>query len=176
MVAPNNDIWAWATGFTPEMQGEHLREADTTTYIAHDKVKAWDAVTISDSGSAWSFPTTLPKVSACGTDATISFHVCGVALNAANSGDLVTVKQNGIAVCKTNKAITGGDWVTPAKFGVGEKYGCVYKCANTGDPIIGQALNSTEAPATAGTGSADVPFQYRPVFVRLFIHGDPLNR
>ena len=94
----------------------------------------------------------------------------------ADSGTAVTVKLKGIMTAKTNKAITAGDYLTPAKFAGGEKYGCVYTCANTGDVICGMALNDTEAPSTAGTGTSTSPFNMRPVTLLIMTNGDPLNR
>lgn len=182
MVKPNNEIWQWQSGFTPMQEGEVFGRLDAITYRAEDDIKKGDAVAFSGSGTTWDFTnaqtvTQKPSVVTCGTNTTDQFKFIGFAHHDADSGEAVTVQVNGAYTAKTNKAITAGDWVTPAKFGTSEKYGCVYTAANSGDVLCGQAQNDTEAPGTAGTGTTASKYNMRPVTVLMIGRiGDPLNR
>ena len=181
MVAANYEVVQWDSGFTPQQEGEVLDVGIALTFRAEDDILKNDAVCYYGSGSTWNWTNAKtvankPSVIACGTNATDQFKFIGFAMGAASSGEEVTVKFKGVFTAKTNKAITAGAWVRPSKWAGGEKYGCVYESDNTGDIIIGIALNETEAPASAGTGTTSDPFNMRPVSVLIINNGDPLNR
>lgn len=182
-LAPNNEEWRWVTGKEPDMAGEALKDANTIAFTAADDIKKYDVVAIYESGGTWNYPNTTPKVATVGSEVPAAtalglllHQTIGVALKDADSGEVVTVKIRGLVSCKTNAVVTAGKWVRGARWVAGEKMGCVYMTDNTGDTILGMALNTTAAPVTAGTGTTTSKFQYEPVIVQLVLHGDPLNR
>lgn len=178
-VSPNNDVWAWER--SPDQEGEILERASSFTFVAEDTIKKYDLVALYGSGSTVYFPTQLPTVAACGSDyiagnvGTVQFKCIGMAMHDAASGTNVTVKMEGMVTLKTNAVITVGAWLRPSHAAADEKKGCAYASANTGENIIGIALNNTVAIAE-GTGTSASPYHFYPVAVKLFIHGDPLNR
>jgi len=180
MVSANNEIWQWDTGYSPYGEGEINNQA-TWTFIAGNTIQKYDVVFLDDSGESWQYPKSdsIPFVGACGGTATDHKKALGIALNAADSGENVSVLCFGerIAILKTNKAINAGKWVRPSTGQNNEKRGCVYECG-TGDVLtIGLALNSVSAPSTPGTGTVSDPYNFRPVAVLLNSFGsiDSLN-
>jgi len=180
MVSPNNEIWQWESGFEPYGEGE-INNSGVFTFIAEDDIQKYDVVALYSSGSEWKYPrpSAIPTVCAVGSNATDGFKTIGLALNAASSGENISVRclADTILVMKTNGTISAGDWVRPSKGVNNEKLGCIYKCDNTGDSVIGIALNDAEPPATHGTGTITNPYNYRPVAVlAAFGAVDRLNR
>lgn len=177
MVSPNGEIWQWQSGFNPRIEFEMLEKASSMVFRAEDIIKKYDVVALYGSGSTWKYPDgTLPSVVSCSSNVTDCFKTIGVAMNDCDSGSNVTVKMEGLVVCKTNAAIAAADWVRGSVWGASEKMGCIYKSANTGEILLGIALNESVAPTTLGTGTTATPYNYRPVVVKLFVQGDPLNR
>ena len=180
MVKPNSEVWQWESGHTAQKAGTVFGDGSVVTFRAEDDIKKYDVVALYGTGSTENYsaaqlPAQMPSVCACG-NATDGFKQFGVALKDASSGNTVSVRIKGVITCKTNTAITAGDWVRGSLGGSNEKQGTCHKVSNTGDPILGLALNTTEAPASAGTGTSASPFNYRAVHVLLMQMGDNLNR
>nr|URC17158.1 MAG: hypothetical protein [Lokiarchaeota virus Ratatoskr Meg22_1012] len=173
MVKPNTEVWQWESGFTPQKEGTVFGEARNITFRAEDDIQYLDAVALYSSGSTWNFSkartvSEKPSVCAAGADAKEGLSTIGIALSAASSGNAVTVQLKGVVIGKTNTAISCGDRVRASLAGTNEKLGTVHKSTvATGDSILGIALNNTEAPATAGTGTTSSPFNMRPVAILL---------
>ncbi|RLD10979.1 MAG: hypothetical protein DRI44_04645 [Chlamydiae bacterium] len=173
MVAPNNEEWQWESGFQPQKEGVLYGDAKQITFRAEDDIQKYDVVALYGSGTTWDLSkaqltSELPSVVSVGSAFSDGLKTIGVAIVRASSGNAVTVKLDGVVCCKTNKAVSAGNTMRGSLGKKGEKYGCAYpRTDNTGEPVLGIALNSTDAPSTAGTGTTTSPFNYRPVFVLL---------
>lgn len=176
-MAINNEYWQWDTGFTPIKEGELLKDADHMMCIALDQVQKADAVAFAQSGDTWKYPqdgaaTALtsgrPKVAACGSAVSIEKDFAGFARQGTDSGEACPVQMRGVYCARTTKRITGNKWVRPAHYhGINllDKMGEVYQAEMTGELLIGQALNETEAPTTLGTGTSTSKYNCHPVVI-----------